>query len=474
MIDPLAAPATELLAAFRRRTISPVELLDAVAARIAEVDDRLGAFTTLSLDRAREQALTAERAYGPGGSPRLLEGIPLAVKDLIDTADLRTTYGSSMFAEHVPSRDATAAARARAAGAIVVGKTATHEFAWGITTNNPHFGPCRNPWDLERVPGGSSGGSAVAIAGLGIPLALGSDTGGSVRIPAALCGVVGLKPTFGRVSTAGVFPLARSLDHAGVLARTPADAGLLLRAIAGHDPADPATATVAPIRPAPDSVAGLTVGWAPDAGAVDLSPEVAAALDTAAGGLAGLGADIRRVRLPGAAAMEEVFAAIQGAEAHDAHVRAGLFPARRDEYGADVRERLERGADVDVAAYLAAREGRRTIAAAVEDLFDDVDVLLTPVSSGLAARIGEETVVHDGEDVPFRRLVMANTMLQNLTGLPSCAVRAGFDALGLPVGVQVTARAGGEELALTVASALHGLDPELQARRPSLERKVTR
>src|SRR6478609_5185792 len=226
--------AIELRAAFASRELSPVETLDYVTRR-----EELGAFVTLDLERAHAEAVRAEQAYADDEA-RPLEGLTLAVKDLFDTAGLRTTYGSRIFATHVPAADAWAVRKARDAGAIVLGKTLTHEFAWGITSVNRHFPPLCNPYDGERVAGGSSGGSAVALATGQAALALGTDTGGSIRIPASFCGVSGLKPTFGRISTEGVYPLARSLDHAGPMARTPEDVRLFYEALVGRAQDEPA------------------------------------------------------------------------------------------------------------------------------------------------------------------------------------------------------------------------------------------
>src|SRR4051794_24185076 len=239
--------AVELRAAFLARERSPVELIDQVATH-----PELGAFVTLDLENARTQAMHAEAAYRRGEA-RPLEGLTLGVKDLCDTAGMRTTYGSRIFDGHVPARDAWAVKRANDAGAIVVGKTLTHEFAWGITTVNAPCPPCRNPYDPNRVPGGSSGGSAVALATGQVALALGSDTGGSIRIPASFCGVSGLKPTYARISTEGIYPLAPSLDHARPMARTPADVRLFYEALAGRAPAEkPSRIAVCPdlcVRP---------------------------------------------------------------------------------------------------------------------------------------------------------------------------------------------------------------------------------
>ena len=232
--------AVELRAAFAARELSPVELIDAAAEH-----PELGAFITLTLDAAREQARAAERAYRDG-TARPLEGLTLAVKDLFDTAGITTTYGSRIFKGHVPQADALAVRSApRTPARSSSARPLTHEFAWGITSHNPHFAPCRNPWDPERVPGGSSGGSAVALATGQAALALGSDTGGSIRIPAAFCGVAGLKPTYDRIPATGVFPLARSLDHVGPMARTPADVRLFYEALTGTRAAPEPTPRIA-------------------------------------------------------------------------------------------------------------------------------------------------------------------------------------------------------------------------------------
>src|SRR5262249_13688601 len=244
MTELVGLSAGELLQAYRDRRFSPAEVVEALAARIEELDASLGAFTTLCLERALDEARVAEQQYARGEPAGPLAGVPFGVKDLFDSTGVRTTYGSPMFADHVPAVDAEAVRRARAAGAIMIGKTQTHEFAWGITSVNLLMGSSRNPWSQRLMSGGSSGGSAVALAAELVPIALGSDTGGSIRVPSAFCGTVGLKPTYGRISATDVFPLARSLDHPGPMARTPADAALLLETVAGVEARDPATEDV--------------------------------------------------------------------------------------------------------------------------------------------------------------------------------------------------------------------------------------
>jgi aspartyl-tRNA(Asn)/glutamyl-tRNA(Gln) amidotransferase subunit A len=415
----------ELRARYRARELSPVEVLDAVAQRIAEREPELNAFITLTLDTARDEAIAAEKAYA-SNTARRLEGIPLAIKDLFDTAGVRTTYGSKIFAGHVPDTDAAAVRLVKQAGAIVVGKTLTHEFAWGITSANPHFGPARNPYDPERVPGGSSGGSGVALATGMCALALGSDTGGSIRIPAAFCGVSGLKPTYGRVSTTGVWPLAPSLDHAGPMARTPADVRLLFDVLA--------------ISPPAGGVRRIAV--CPDLHIHALDPDLQRAFDAVIGTL---DAEVVEVAFPNAGDIHPAFQILQAAEA--AHTHRHLFPAHADEYGADVRARLERN-EVTLRDYLDAEEVRVAVHASFARVFEQADLLLTPVHATAPERIGDRS-----ED--FRNRVLTYTVPQDVAGLPACAVPAGFDDLRLPIGVQLTGPSGAEQTVLAAAEALH-------------------
>jgi aspartyl-tRNA(Asn)/glutamyl-tRNA(Gln) amidotransferase subunit A len=446
MSELLLLDAHDLVAGYIAHDFSPLEVLDEVAERIGLID-RLNAFVALDLERAAVEAKRITAAYVRGEETRPLAGVPIAVKDIIDTADLTTAHGSSIFRGRRPTVDATVVRRAREHGAIVVGKTNTHEFAWGITTDNPHYGASANPWSPDRTPGGSSGGSAVAVATGVVPFALGTDTGGSIRIPAACCGVVGLKPTFGRVSTSGVFPLARSLDHIGLLTRTPRDARLVLSAIAGRDVADPATALTLAASPLK---AEVVVGRCLPASGLsrDLGQAAAAALQR----LERSGATTVDVELP--EDYEHAFITIQGAEAHRLHRELGLFPQRAEDYGTDVRERLESTASISLSDYLQAVERRNAIRAAWSDVLRLVDVVVSPVSPVPPPRRGEYSIQHNGAAASFRDLVMPFTMPQNLTGFPACSVPLGFDQDGLPVAIQLTGRPGDERLLLQLAEKL--------------------
>ena len=435
MTDLGASTASSLLDAYRDRSLSPVEVVDDLAARIDRLDARLGAFRALCLERAREEARRAEAAWGRREPSGPLCGVPLAVKDLFDTAEVETACGATMLAGRVPEADAAAVRRARDAGAIVLGKTSTHPFGWGLTMD----GQTLNPYEMTRTPGGSSGGSAVALATGMAPLALGSDTGGSIRLPAAFCGLVGLKPTFGRVPLAGCWPVCPTLDHAGPLARTVEDCELLLAAICDWTPE-----AVVPQR--------LVVG-VPDGLGVPLVPEVESALRAVADSLAAAGARVEAVALPDARRVDDVFGAIFLAEAYTTHVRSGLWPDRRDEYPPSVAWRVERAEAVALPEYLEASAEREALRVEIEAVFATVDLLLTPVSAVPAPRIADERFEHAGRRVALRDVVVPLTCLQNLLGLPSCAVPGGTDRHGVPVGVQLTGPRGSEARVLAAARA---------------------
>ena len=457
--------AHQLLEGFRARTISPVELVRALADRITDLDGPLGAFSTLCIDRAVAEASASEAAYARGGPVRALEGVPFGVKDLFDTAGVRTTYGSPMFRDHVPEEDAAAVRLAREAGAILIGKTQTHEFAWGITSVNELMGSTHNPWNTDRISGGSSGGSAVALAAHFVPLAIGSDTGGSIRVPSCFCGTVGCKPTFGRISTTGVRPLASSLDHPGPMARTPADAALLLGAMVGGG--RDAEQGVARVELAPSvGLEGVRIGVCPDLNLVALLPSISRAFDSAVTALKRLGAEVAMVSLPEADGAYDTFGVVQRSEALLSHTRAGLFPERRDEYGSDVRGRLELAQKATLTEYLDGIAARERLRAGFHRVLSEVDLLLTPVAAGSPATLGEEHVMHLGEEIEFRRLVMSYTVPQDLTGLPACTVRAGYDELGIPTAVQLTGPAWSEWRVLAAAHALFGETGEVQDRWP--------
>jgi len=440
------------------RQLSPTELVEHFLRRIEAENPRLNAFVRVSGDEARDaaKALTEELAHGAPRGP--LHGIPVAVKDLTDTAGIRTTYGSGLFREHVPLVDAPPVARLRAAGAVIVGKTNTHEFAFGTTTDNPHYGATHNPWRLGHVPGGSSGGSGAAVGAALVPLATGSDTGGSIRIPAAACACVGIKPSFGRVSLRGTHPLASSLDHVGPLARTAEDCAIALDAMAGFDREDPWSIEFPSVslrhdleRPLRGVRIAVAPGYRPVAVAASVLAGVAAACDT----LTRLGAEIVEVSLPDAHEVIVATSVILLAESYAQH--GTQFAARRGAYGDDVRAQLDAGAGVDASSLVRALHARERLTRAVAQvLANEAPLLLLPTMAVTAPRIGAATVEFDGTSLPVAPAMASFTLLQNLTRMPSIAVPSGLGADGLPTSVQLTAAFGNDALALSVAHALEG------------------
>jgi aspartyl-tRNA(Asn)/glutamyl-tRNA(Gln) amidotransferase subunit A len=450
--------AQELREAYDRGALSPREVCVALSTRVKELDSSIGAFSALNLDRALRdaEACTQELARGFRRGP--LHGIPVAIKELFDVEGACTTFGSMLFRDRVAPRDAEVVRRLRSAGAIIVGLTRSHEFGWGITTQHAQLGGTHNPWDYCRVPGGSSGGSAAAVATGMVPIALASDTGGSIRIPAGYCGVAGLKPSYGRVSKVGAVPLAPSLDHPGFISRDVSDLAMVFSAVAGYDPED-ATTSAAPIPSFEHLNSGLSdlrIGLAPTLHHPPLRADHEAVFRSLIDGISKARGVLTEVHLPAAAEIRPTFDIIQRAEAYHVHTHfLGTFPARADEYGADVRSRLEMAAQVKLSQYLEARQMAARIRRQFEMVLAGVDVLLTPITAGGPSSTAQPDVVeYLGAKIPFRDLVMDYTVPQDVTGLPACAVRAGFDQDGVPVGVQVTAPHGREDLALRVARCI--------------------
>ncbi len=433
---------TDLARAVRARTVTAQDLVDRALARLAEVEPSLRAFTLVDEDGARALAarLDADAAAGAWRGP--LHGIPVAVKDLFDVQDQVTGAGSRVPPTGLrATADADTVQRLRRAGAVVLGRTRTHEYAWGLTTQHDVLGGTHNPYDLERVPGGSSGGSAAAVAAGVVPLALGTDTAGSIRLPAAWCGLVGHKPTHGRVSLRGAVPLAPALDHAGALVASVPDARLALGLLTG-----------APVVRTRTDLTGLRIGSPVDATLPTSSNDVARAVRDALATADSLGADVREVAVPPWALLREVFLPLQSSQALPYHRGLGHWPSRQQEYDAGVRSRLRAAERVTDADVLQAQDRLAALRRAVQALFDEVDVLVQPVAGTGPSRCSDPDVVSvDGEPADLRSQVLPYTLLASLCGLPACSVPAGLDADGLPVGVQVIGCWGRDDLVLDVA-----------------------
>jgi aspartyl-tRNA(Asn)/glutamyl-tRNA(Gln) amidotransferase subunit A len=444
------------------REVSPVELTRACLDRVEAIDTRLNAFITVTAEQALESALAAESEIAAGRYRGQLHGIPVAVKDLFDVAGVVTTAGSKMLRDNVAAAESGAVERLREAGAVILGKLNMHEFAYGATGVNPHFGPARNPWNTGRITGGSSSGSGAAVAGRECFAALGTDTGGSIRIPASLCGITGLKPTFGRVSRRGVVPLSWSLDHAGPMARTAEDCALVLQALAGKDPQDASSAD----EPVPDyvtalngGVKGLRIGVPREFFFDNVDPDVESAVREAIEVLRKLSASVREVSLPHIAEASAALTAIMLPEALAYHQQR--LAERPDDYGEDVRFRLELGATFTAVHYVQGQRFReRTVREWRDEVFSQVDLLAMPTT--LTTAVDIET-----GDLSATFKLIRNTNPLNLLGVPAISVPCGFTEGGLPVGLQLAGCWWDEATVLQAAHAYQGAT-DWHARRPPL------
>lgn len=450
----LSLPLTELSAEIRAGRVSPVEATEACLRRIDARDGVLNSFITVTADSALAEARERAEELAAGHWRGPLHGVPLALKDLFCTAGVRTTAGSASLRNWIPERDAAVVRRLRDAGAVLLGKLNMHEHAFGATSENPHFGPVHHPHAPKRIAGGSSGGSAAAVADGLCFGSLGTDTGGSIRCPAALCGVVGLKPTYGRVSRAGVLPLSWSLDHVGTITRTVADAAVLLEAIAGYDPADDTSAQV-PVPPfsarLDRDIRGLRLAvprehfWHP------LHPGVREAIQAAISALEEAGATVDEISLPSmeyAPAAQSLILCAEAAAYHREHLTTHYA-----EYGADVRMRVLQGLGINATDYLDAQRARRVVRREFLEALRAYDAFLTPTVPVPAPLIGEQELEVDGISAPPLFFLLRNTSPFNLTGLPAASVPCGL-ADGLPVGLQITGQSWAEQTVLQLARSV--------------------
>jgi aspartyl-tRNA(Asn)/glutamyl-tRNA(Gln) amidotransferase subunit A len=443
--------ASELV---RRRDVSSVELTEACLARIERHDRAINAFITVTREPAMAAARAADEEIRRGRRRGPLCGIPIALKDNIDTAGIKTTAASGVFKDRVPTEDAEVVVRLQRAGAVLVGKLNLHEFALGGTSAVTHFGPVRNPWAPDRVAGGSSGGSAAAIAADLCLGTLGTDTGGSIRIPASLCGIVGFKPTYGRVSNRGVIPMAWTLDHVGPMCKTVEDAALMLAAIAGYDPLDPTSVD----EPVPDygraiemNTKRMRVGVARTPFFENLNPEVAKAVEAAIDVLRRLTADVRDVDVPAAGNV----AAVWNPEIYAYHLP---WITRTPElYQAATRNLIQGAGKASAAAYAQARRDVDVVRRDIKRVFATVDVLITPTQRGVAQPIAPPQPAPAGGrgDVPAGAAGggLVNTAAFDIYGLPTISVPCGFSSSGLPIGLQISGNHFAESTVLALAHA---------------------
>jgi len=411
----------------RRKSVSPVELTQACLARIERLNPVLNAFITVTADQALEQAKEAEKEIAKGKWKGPLHGVPIGLKDLLDTAGVRTTAASGVFEHRVPEQDAEVVRRLKTAGAVLIGKLNMHEFAYGGTSTVSFFGPVHNPWNPDYITGGSSGGSAAAVAAGLCYAAIGSDTGGSIREPSSYCGITGLKPTYGRVSTRGAVPLSWSLDHLGPMTHTVMDAAILLQAIAGYDPEEITSIDI----PVPDYVAGTARnGPMPRLGILrknffsSLHPDVEAAVNQAISVLAKFSAGVREVE---PLAVDRAAGVVLRTEAYAYHLP---YVTKTPElYQPDTLRRVRAGEAVTAADYLAGRRALETARRNVRTMFTDVDLLITPTSPVPPGQIGKPD--------PQENARLRNTSPFDTYGLPAISIPCGFTKEGLPIGLQI-------------------------------------
>lgn len=465
------ASVEALSALLAKKQVSPVELAQLYLSRIERLNPKLNAFITVAPESALAEARAAERELLRGRRRGTLHGIPIALKDNIYTQNLLTTMGSLILRDFVPSEDATVVRKLRRAGAIVLGKTNLHEFAYGVTSENPHYGTVRNPWKADRISGGSSGGSAVAVAAGLCAAAIGSDTGGSIRIPSGLCGVVGFKPTFGRVSVHGVFPLAASFDHVGPIARSAADAALIMECIAGRDPLDPTSVNRSEksFRPKLKRKRVL-LGRPKEHFWVNMDSEVRRITETAVNDFVKAGAELKEISLPTVAAGVEAANLIAAVEATQLHEREGYFPARASEYGSDVRGRLEQGGKIRAIDYLGAHAMMRRARNEAEAVLKSVDAIVIPTSPIGAPPIGAESIRVGDTDISLRTALVDRNRFGNLTGLPAISVPCGITRDGLPVAVQFVGRRFEDAQLIAIAQRFAEAQRGWKPRHPPIDR----
>lgn len=442
------ADITSLSQLIQSKNLSPVELIEQMLKRIEQVDPIVNAYIKVLAEDAREQALTLEREIMNGQARSPLHGVPIAIKDILQTKGHETTAGSKVFGKWIPDQDATVVQKLKEAGAIIIGKANLHEFAMGATTENPHYGVCRNPWDLERVPGGSSGGSAVAVAtGMAFG-AIGTDTAGSIRLPAAICGITGMKPTYGRVSRQGCLPFSWSLDHIGPMTRTVKDAAIMLKAISGFDPLDSTS-----------SSHSVNVGWdqdLPDLKGVRLAvvrehffehldSEIEGIIEKAMKDMQALGADVIEIELEGLGDALQALKLIAQSEVLAFH--EPILAKHRDLYGEDLQFRFNFGQNISAVQYLNAQRTRKKFIQEVKEKLVGFDAIIGPANAVRPFPIG--TV--PPEQAISNMFTLGRTPFGNIVGFPSLTLPCGFMSGNLPVGLQLIGKPFEERRILQIA-----------------------
>ena len=457
----------QLAPLIQNQTISPVELTQAVLEHAEKTQEHVNAYMNMYRDEALQSAKQAENEIRSGQYRGMYHGIPMGIKDNIFFKNLRTTMSSKIHKDFIPTFDATVTEKLREAGVIFTGKLSMHEYAMGITNNNPHYGPVHNPWNVSKVSGGSSGGSGAAVAVGSSVASIGTDTAGSIRIPSALCGIVGLKPTRGRVSTHGVFPLSWTMDHVGPMTKTVKDAAGLLEIITGYDEKDPASANV-PTGKVLDGITGdvkdLVIGINEDFFFHNIDAGIEKLVRENIQKLVDQGARVEEVEIPAMKDAEWAGFSFSLSEASTYHYVNTLD--RPEDFGDDIRGLITSGASPSSDEYRRALIARAEAQKDFEEIFKKVDVLISPTTPVMPSTIGNDVVDLNGEDVDFMMNIIRLTGPGNLTGLPSLSVPCGLHN-GMPVGLQIMGPAFREDLVLNTGYAIEKTNP-LQGNKPSI------
>ena len=457
----------ELAPLLEAKKLSPVELTKAILDFAEESQPKINAYMAFYREEALAQAQVVEKEILNGQYRGMYHGIPMALKDNLYFKDKITTMSSKIHKDFVSGYDATVVEKLRDAGVIFTGKLSMHEYAWGITNNNPHYGPVRNPWDLEKIPGGSSGGSGAAVAAGASVASLGTDTAGSIRIPSSACGIVGLKPTHGRVSKYGCYPLAWSLDHIGPMTKTVKDAAGLLEIIAGFDHRDPTCIDVSTenySQQISGDVKGLVIGINEDYFFNRVDSDVEKAVRASIQSLVDQGAKVETVRIPSLQYAE--WAELVTSLSEAAAIHHSDLQSRPQDFGDDIRLLFELGELPSAVDYLQAQQVRRQIKQEFTQIFNQVDVLISPTLPVVASTIGDNFATLNGEKVDLIDNIIRFTGPSNLTGLPALSVPCGFKG-NLPVGLQIIGPAFKEGLILNVGYAIEQTNP-LKNRKPNI------
>ena len=466
----VSLPIFELSKKIKSKELSVTELIQSTLEQIERLNPKINAFITVCSEEATKSAILLDKEIQNSIYRGPLHGIPIGIKDIIDCEGIKTTFGSSMYTENISKEDAECSRRLKEAGAIIIGKCNTHEFAMGSTNKNPHYGPCKNPWDVTRVPAGSSGGSGASVAAHMCPGTLGTDTGGSVRGPAAICGTIGLKPTYGLISLRGVHPNATSLDHVGTLTRNAKDSAIILQSIAGYDPKDSSSVNI-PIPNYIDEIekdiSQFRLIHCPDLIQTEIDSEIFSSFENSLKILQDLGAKIETVNCPIASEINKYRKPIADAELLSVH-RENLEKSP-EKFGEDVLERLENAKYASIDLYIEACKQKVIIRRKMEEFLQGFDAIVLPGYPCVAAPIETTMAEVNGKKVPFMGLSRDLTGPYNFVGFPAISVPSGFSKKEkLPMAIQIVGMPYSEAHILRIANAYESVTPEIRNIKPVL------